>query len=97
MRLTQQEIQVINENILSIDPDASIYLFGSRTDDDAKGGDIDILVISKKIGFTEKVKIRTGIFERLEEQKIDLVIKKDFSGPFQQFVKPQLKCLYPPL
>ncbi|MDZ4795092.1 MAG: nucleotidyltransferase domain-containing protein [Bacteroidota bacterium] len=84
MRLSNKEIQVIKDNILRIDKDAAIYLFGSRTDDKAKGGDIDLLIISTIIGFDEKVKIRTGILNQLEEQKIDFVIEKIFPALFQR-------------
>ncbi len=93
MRLTEKEISSIKSNILSFDPEAKIYLFGSRVNDSAKGGDIDILVISDKIGFVEKLKIKTGIFKEMEEQKLDLVIKKDFSDAFVQLIEPDLQCL----
>lgn len=95
MRLTEEEIQVIRDQILHFDPKASIYLFGSRTNDLKKGGDIDILVISDKIGFTEKTKIRVAIFNKLEEQRLDLVIKKDFNDTFVKAIEPELLCLYP--
>ena len=93
MRLSQKEISTIKKNILCFDPEAKIYLFGSRTDDKAKGGDIDVLVISGKIGFTEKLKIRTGIFKEIEEQKLDLVVKKDFNDVFVKMIEPDLKSL----
>lgn len=93
MRLKEDEISVIKKNILHFDPEAKIYLFGSRVNDMAKGGDIDILVISEKIGFIEKVKIRTGIFKNIEEQKLDLVVKKDFSDLFVKMIEDDLQCL----
>ncbi len=93
MRLSTKEISAIKNNILSFDPDAKIYLFGSRVNDNAKGGDIDVLVISDKIGFTEKLKIRTGIFKEIEEQKLDLVVKKDFNDVFVKMIKPDLQSL----
>ena len=93
MRLTKKEISVIKENILNLDEDAKIFLFGSRLDNHSKGGDIDILVISDKLGFTEKIKIITGIFKEIEEQKLDLVIKKDFNDNFVKLIKEDLKCL----
>lgn len=95
MRLTRKEIQIIREQILQFDPSAGIYLFGSRVNDNAKGGDIDILVISGKIGFAEKTKIRAGIFNKLEEQRLDLVVKKDFNDAFVKAIESQLLCLYP--
>jgi len=95
MRLTKKEIQVIRKHVLQADPHAKIYLFGSRTNDQAKGGDIDLLVISDKIGFSEKTKIRVGIFSEIEEQKLDLVVKKDFNDTFIKVIEPQLLCLHP--
>ncbi len=93
MRLSEKEISAIKNNILNFDQDAKIYLFGSRTNDKAKGGDIDVLVISDKIGFNEKLKIRTGIFKEIEEQKLDLVVKKDFNDVFVKMIEPDLQIL----
>lgn len=93
MRLSQREISAIKNNILSIDKNAKIYLFGSRTNDKAKGGDIDVLVISDKIGFNEKTKIRIGIFKEIDEQKLDLVVKKDFNDVFVKMIEPNLQSL----
>jgi predicted nucleotidyltransferase len=93
MRLTEKEISAIKTNILLFDKDAKIYLFGSRVNDKAKGGDIDVLIISGKIGFNEKLKITTGIFKEIEEQKIDLVVKKDFNDVFVKMIKPSLQSL----
>lgn len=93
MRLTEREISTIKSNILSFDNEAKIYLFGSRVNDSEKGGDIDILVISDKIGFIEKIKIKTGIFKEIEEQKLDIVVKKDFTDMFVQMIEPDLQCL----
>ena len=93
MRLTQNEISVIKKSVLNVDSQAKIYLFGSRVNDLAKGGDIDILVISGKIGFAEKIKIRLSIFKNIEERKLDLVVKKDFNDTFVKMIEPDLQCL----
>ncbi len=93
MRLTKKEISTIKKNISRFDTEAKIYLFGSRVNDAAKGEDIDIQVISDKIGFAEKIKIRTGIFKEIEEQKLDIVVKKDFTDVFVQMKKPDLQYL----
>ena len=95
MRLTEKEIKVIRKQVLLADPDAKIFLFGSRTNDEAKGGDIDLLIISDKIGFKEKIKIRLAIFNELEEQRLDLVVKKDFNDTFIKVIEPQLQFLHP--
>ena len=95
MRLTKTETDVILKQILHVDPEAKIYLFGSRVNDSSRGGDIDILVISDKIGFAEKIKIRTSIFNEIEEQKLDLVVKKNFNDIFVKVIEPELLCLHP--
>lgn len=82
MRLTPKEAQVIKNAILHRDPLAEVYLFGSRVDDRAKGGDIDILILSQVLDADDKRAIRIAIFQQLEEQKIDLVLAKDDSDPF---------------
>lgn len=78
MRLSEKETITIQNAVLLFDRKAQTYVFGSRVYGGAKGGDIDIPIISEKIGFAEKIKIRTLIFEEIEERKLDLVGKKNF-------------------
>jgi len=86
MRLDEQERLAITSSIKEIDPKASMYLFGSRTDPQKRGGDIDILIISESITVSDKPLILQKIFEKIEEQKIDLVIKRDTSDPFVEYI-----------
>jgi len=50
LRITEYEKDAIIEAITAIDPNAKVWLFGSRVDDDKKGGDIDIGILSEAIG-----------------------------------------------
>lgn len=93
MRLSAKEISAIKNNILNFDQQAKIYLFGSRTNDKAKGGDIDVLIISDKIGFNETTKIRIGIFKEIDEQKLDLVVKKNLDDVFVKMIEQDLQSL----
>ena len=74
VRLSEKEIRIIKETIKKYDPSANIIIFGSRTDLTKKGGDIDILVISNKIDYKTRRKIRVELFLKLGERKIDLII-----------------------
>lgn len=48
MRLTKQQTCIINQTVTRlIGMDATIYLFGSRLNDQAKGGDIDLFIESE--------------------------------------------------
>ena len=76
MRLSQNEKRVIVEAVRKKDPAASVYLFGSRADDKARGGDIDLLVWSDKIGFREEWSIRRDILDAIGWQKLDLLVEK---------------------
>ena len=82
MRLTDTEKKAVINAVRQVDPEAEIYLFGSRTDDTKRGGDIDVLVFSQKISFADKLQIKARIFEQIEEQKIDLIIAKEQTEPF---------------
>ncbi|WP_422138290.1 nucleotidyltransferase family protein [Endozoicomonas sp. ALC020] len=82
MRLSESERKAIVSAIQQFDPDAEIWLFGSRVDDQARGGDIDLLILSDKLNPDDKMRIRLALYEKLGEQKIDLVIAADDSDPF---------------
>ncbi|MFZ5860104.1 MAG: nucleotidyltransferase domain-containing protein [Spirochaetota bacterium] len=82
MRLTDFERQAIAQVVQSCDPSAKVYLFGSRADDAQKGGDIDLLIISDKIHLKEKIKIRLALYDKLGEQKIDIVVSSNGADPF---------------
>jgi predicted nucleotidyltransferase len=82
VRLTSDEIVILKGAVLALDPEAQIYLFGSRTDKDKKGGDIDLLVMSQKLKNIDSLKILKTIFNTLEEQKIDIIIAADDRDPF---------------
>jgi predicted nucleotidyltransferase len=76
MRISENEKNAILNAVHAYDTDAHVILFGSRANDDARGGDIDLLVISNHIGFREEMKIRTAIMDQIGWQKIDLIVHK---------------------
>jgi predicted nucleotidyltransferase len=82
MRITDDEKNTIVNAIGKIDSEAPIWLFGSRTDDNKKGGDIDIAVLSKKIGIMEKIRIKRSICDKIGEQKIDLFVSEHGNEAF---------------
>jgi predicted nucleotidyltransferase len=75
MRLADHEVRAIREEVHGQDPAAEIYLYGSRVDDAARGGDIDLLVVSNRIGFRELLRLRRAILDRIGWQQLDLVVR----------------------
>lgn len=88
MRVKPEIIEQIKKSVFKLDPDAQIFLFGSRVDDTKKGGDIDVLIISKKLSPVHSIDIRVDLFGHIEEQRIDIVIKNDKKSPFVRMVLP---------
>ena len=86
MRITPEEHQAISNTIHQADAEAMIYLFGSRVDDSAKGGDIDLLVLSKKIKLMDKLDILAQLHQRLGARKIDIAVCTDTTRPFPRLV-----------
>ena len=85
MLLTSNTRQMIREIILQIDPDAKVFLFGSRTDDMAKGGDIDLLILSIIFTTRDLRKLKIHLEDRLGGQKIDLILSPpELTTPFTQ-------------
>ena len=89
MRLSNREIRSIQNAFTTTFGSGEIYLFGSRTNDNLKGGDIDLFIVpatyndltEKKIDFLVKLKRSIG------EQKIDVVIDRGENRPIDKKAK----------
>ncbi len=77
MRLNEKQLTAIKAAVARHFPPATrVYLFGSRVDDDKKGGDIDLMVESTLTGIPlQEARLKTmgSIQLALGEQKIDIV------------------------
>lgn len=82
MRLTEHEAEAIKRIIYSLDSDTKIFLFGSRAYTEKKGGDIDLLLLSETLTQRDIYTIKSQLWERIGEQKIDIILAKDESHPF---------------
>ncbi len=76
MRLSKRIINILQDNITKSFGNVNIYLFGSRTDDSKKGGDIDLAIdtnISKE-EFRKKKSLFLSLLVRIDfDYKIDIV------------------------
>ncbi len=75
MRITEHEKTAIIDAVKSADPNAQVWLFGSRADDSKKGGDIDIAIFSEKINknVMQEIQVRRFICDKIGDQRIDIV------------------------
>ena len=89
MRLSTQELQTIKATIAPLDPHAQVYLFGSRINNNKRGGDIDLLIISHVISQKDRRSIKLKLYDKIGEQKIDIVIAQDLSEPFVRVAKDE--------
>ena len=76
MRLSKRIINILQDNIKKSFGNVNIYLFGSRTDDNKRGGDIDLAIdtnISKQ-DFRKKKSLFLALLIRVDfDYKIDIV------------------------
>lgn len=77
MRLNNFEVQAIREAVSRyFEPQAMVYLFGSRVDDTKKGGDIDLYIETNLQGaelLRAKLQTMSDIQRAIGERKIDIV------------------------
>jgi predicted nucleotidyltransferase len=77
MRLTDFEIETITSLARRhFGDDARVYLFGSRTDDSKRGGDIDLFISNKNenlLTLNAKIHFLVELKKRIGDQKIDVV------------------------
>ncbi|WP_375402265.1 hypothetical protein [uncultured Sphingomonas sp.] len=79
MRLEVSEVRAIKAAALyAFGPDAIVRLFGSRVDDDRRGGDIDLHVeVPPEVdAWDARSRFEANLFARIEEQRVDVIIRK---------------------
>jgi predicted nucleotidyltransferase len=81
MRLTAFQIQIICESAeKNFGRDTQVWLFGSRVNDQAKGGDIDLYLEPQTQNLqdliTAKLQFLRDLHKKLGEQKIDVVLRR---------------------
>ncbi len=78
MRLTDEQVRTIRETAREVfGPGVRVRLFGSRVDDDARGGDIDLLVESEtpvEDALDKELKLVARLQRRLGDQRIDVLV-----------------------
>jgi predicted nucleotidyltransferase len=87
VRLSEAERAAIREETGRRAPGATAYLFGSRTDDRRRGGDIDLLVFPCRMSLENRLRFRMALVDRLGDQKIDLVVSADDSDPLVRIAR----------
>lgn len=78
MRLSEQERLLIRHAVQTrFEEQAEVLLFGSRTDDTARGSDIDLLIRLAETPaneFRQVLMLETDLQEALGDQKIDILV-----------------------
>jgi predicted nucleotidyltransferase len=87
MRLKTEQITMIVEIIQAVTQQATkIWVFGSRLDDGAKGGDVDLLIETPHLlGLLQKAQLKNALEMRLN-LPVDLLMVQQGQplSPFQQ-------------
>jgi len=78
MRLTKYQQNAIRDEVTRIfGPNARVRLFGSRVDDESRGGDIDLHIESTGTAaelLNRELQLRSRLLRRLGERRIDIVV-----------------------
>ena len=84
MRLSPQQCSIISTAVAeNFGAEANVWLFGSRVDDAARGGDIDLYIEPATENAEEivesKLRFLVTMYKKLGGQKIDVVIRRQGS------------------
>jgi predicted nucleotidyltransferase len=85
MRMKDTTLNSIRSIVLNVAPESECYLFGSRVDDRARGGDIDLMLLTReKLPMQLIRRLRRLILNQIGEQKLDIVnFARESSHPFK--------------
>ena len=89
MRLDDDIKSFLKQAIGDKIPEAELYLFGSRTDDEAKGGDIDVMILTNDpIDKRILRPVRIEFFKKFGWQRLDMVnFTKDDNSVFKRIIQ----------
>jgi uncharacterized protein len=91
MRLSPKERRLIRNCVAASDPAAEVMLFGSRLHDELRGGDIDLLVRSRKIGFMGRLRLKLALMNALGAQKIDIAVDRGRPSAFVKLIRKEAR------
>lgn len=75
MRLTPAQIDIIKTTAQTVLGDgARVTLFGSRVNDQAKGGDVDLYVETPELALMKKIRCKVQLQDQLG-MPVDLIVK----------------------
>ena len=74
MRISAEQQDLIREVVAAItEPSVRIYVFGSRLNDDARGGDLDLLLESEaRVSLLQRARLKLALETRLA-MPVDIV------------------------
>jgi len=85
MRLTEKEVKIIKDIILDVFGESEIRIFGSRLNENKKGGDIDIFVVPKNRENLFKKRIKAAAkLENLLFKPVDVLVHYDFDREIEK-------------
>ncbi len=87
MRISDEQVKVLKNKLYTLSNQAKLYLFGSRVDDNKKGGDIDLLVVDTTLTKKDLRVLRIEFFKYFGEQKLDILLDDGrFKSPFSKHI-----------
>ncbi len=89
MRLTTKEISTIKQQVKNVfGYQAQVYLFGSRVDNEKRGGDIDLFIKGaeeEKYSLENKIRFLVEVKKEIGDQKIDVVFDNESTRQRMKF------------
>lgn len=88
MRLTPEQTRIIKSVVTrEFEPDTHVWLFGSRTNEARRGGDVDLYVETRSPDLLRELRSKIGIEEALNLH-VDLVVARlDDDRPISRIAK----------
>ena len=90
MRLTSEQVETVLQTIRrQADESARVYLFGSRLDDRARGGDVDLFIeTTAPMTLLDRARLRQEL-ENQRQLPVDLVVQARGTcpRPFQRIAR----------